>query len=50
MKMSDKKKPVKTMPEGIWESSRPKADKNNSHSTPSTDEQGNGYPVNKQHK
>lgn len=45
MKMTNKKKPVKTIPDGIWESSRPASSKNKSDSTAkSTDIQGNGYP------
>ncbi len=47
MKESEKKKPVKTIPDGVWESSRPvktKKDKNDEPFTPSTDLQGNGYP------
>lgn len=50
MKMTDKKKPIKTMPDSIWESSNPIKDKSRpeSTSTVTTDLQGNGYPVNKQ--
>lgn len=46
MKFTDKKKPVKTIPHGVWESSRPKQprDKDNP-SSPTTDLQGNGYPT-----
>ena len=45
MKMTDKKKAVKTIPDGVWESSRPASDKNKSDSTAkSTDIQGSGYP------
>lgn len=47
MKETEKKKPVKTLPEGIWESSKPVKKQ---VKTPSTDLQGNGYPVNKQNK
>lgn len=51
MKITDKKKPVRTIPKGVWESSRPVhgQDKNESPSA-STDLQGNGYPANKQSK
>lgn len=45
MKITDKKKPVKTIPNGVWESSRPVQNKENQ--TPvseTTDLQGNGYP------
>lgn len=45
---TDKNKPIKTIPEGVWESSRP-TDKRNKCSK-STDLQGNGYPSNKQGK
>lgn len=45
MKITDKKKPLNTVPKGVWESSRPVQDKNNKSITPSTDLQGNGYPV-----
>ncbi len=47
MKITDKKKPVKTIPDGVWESSRPQ-NKNNDTNTSSktTDLQGNGYPQN----
>ena len=45
MKITDKKKAVKTIPDGVWESSRPASDKNKSDSTAqSTDIHGNGYP------
>ncbi|MBQ3665337.1 MAG: hypothetical protein II919_04440 [Lachnospiraceae bacterium] len=56
MKITKKKKPVKTIPNGVWEASRPESDNTNdaSHSnqkkgtfSPSTDLQGNGYPENK---
>lgn len=49
MKMSDKDKPVHTIPKGVWESSRPVPDQNKKNN-PSTDLQGNGYPTNKQSK
>ncbi len=49
MKITDKKKPVHTIPSGVWESSRPdkteKKDKDVNRLT--TDLQGNGYPVNR---
>lgn len=44
MKLTDKKKPINTVPKGVWESSRPTQDKKGK-STPTTDLQGNGYPV-----
>ena len=45
MKITDKKKPVDTIPKGVWESSRPVPDKKKSSSaTETTDLQGNGYP------
>ena len=45
MKITDKKKPVKTIPQGVWESSRPDPHKEKSGAaTESTDLQGNGYP------
>lgn len=56
MKITEKKKPVKTIPNGVWEASRPDSDNSeyDSHSdkkkctfTPSTDLQGNGYPETK---
>lgn len=51
MKITDKKKPVNTTPQGVWESSKPVRDKEQNNSlTASTDLQGNGYPVNKQSK
>lgn len=48
MKISDKNKPVDTIPNGVWESSKPKTDKDKKSIT--TDLQENGYPVNKQSK
>lgn len=51
MKKTDKKKPVNTIPQGVWESSKPSQNKNETDSlTASTDLQGNGYPINKQNK
>ena len=48
MKITDKKKPINTIPKGVWESSRPVPDKDKSSTaTDSTDLQGNGYPNNK---
>lgn len=44
MKKPDKDKPIKSMPEGVWESSRPNKSKGKDTNT---DLQGNGYPVNK---
>ncbi len=48
MKESNKKKPVKTVLDGVWEASH-KTTKDNK-STKTTDLQGNGYPSNKQSK
>ncbi len=46
MKITDKKKPISTVPKGVWESSRPVRDKsNNKPASPSADLQGNGYPT-----
>lgn len=51
MKTSEKKKPVKTIPDGVWESSRPsQKDKRKDNPTVVTDLQGNGYPTNRQSK
>ncbi|MBD5465078.1 MAG: hypothetical protein HDR22_04570 [Lachnospiraceae bacterium] len=51
MKITDKKKPIDTIPKGVWESSRPVRDKKkNNTATPSADQQGNGYPIEKQNK
>ncbi len=53
MKITEKKKPIDTIPKGIWESSRPVRDKKENKSNvtaPTTDWQGNGYPVGKQSK
>lgn len=45
MKITDKKKPVKTIPQGVWEGSRPDPHKKKpGTATESTDLQGNGYP------
>lgn len=48
MKITDKKKPVHTIPDGVWESS--KTTKDTEKNTVTTDEQGNGYPVKTQDK
>lgn len=48
MKITDKKKPVDTVPKGVWEASRPVTDKQPDTSTPVSDLQGNCYPVNQQ--
>ncbi len=48
MKMTDKKKPVDTIPKGVWESSRPVPDTDKkSTASAATDLQGNGYPKSK---
>ena len=44
MKMSDTKKPVKTIPNGVWESEKPHKSDTKSHGNNVTDLQGNGYP------
>lgn len=49
MKSTEKKKPVHTIPKGVWESTRPVSGEN--QTTPAsqtTDLQGNGYPENKE--
>lgn len=48
MKKTEKKKPVDTIPKGVWESSRPEKSNHDTKTTPSTDLQGNGYPTSKQ--
>lgn len=48
MKATDKKKPVRTVPKGVWETSLPAPDKKKQENDISTDLQGNGYPVKKQ--
>lgn len=48
MKITDKKKPVPTIPSGVWESSNPVNDKDKINNA--TDLQGNGYPTDKQNK
>lgn len=50
MKITDKKKPINTMPKGLWESTPPvkKHPKENEPFTKTTDLQGNGYPTNSQ--
>lgn len=50
MKATDKKKPVRTIPKGVWESSRPVEQNKTKQSNISTDLQGNGYPDNGQSK
>lgn len=51
MKITDKKKPVHTIPNGVWESSRPAQKKENkSSASETTDLQGNGYPKDKVNK
>ncbi len=49
MKPVDYKKPVNTIPDGVWESSRPEnGHGKNQQSTTTTDLQGNGYPAGSQ--
>ena len=51
MKITEKKKPIDTVPKGVWESSRPVRDKEkNNASTVSVDQQENGYPMAKRSK
>ncbi|MDE6686936.1 MAG: hypothetical protein K2K17_06440 [Lachnospiraceae bacterium] len=46
MKAVEYKKPVSTIPEGVWESSRPEGkDNQGQQCTQTTDLQGNGYPA-----
>ncbi len=42
MKEPDKNEPIKSMPEGVWESSRPQKPPGKDTNT---DLQGNGYPT-----
>ena len=45
MKKTDTNTPIDTIPDGVWESSRPVPDKNKkSTASESTDLQKNGYP------
>lgn len=50
MKSTDKDKPIKTIPDGVWESNHSTENKKEKNPTITTDLQGNGYPVNKQSK
>lgn len=49
MKEAEKDKPVRTIPNGVWEASRPGKEENKSEAQyvneKTTDAQGNGYPV-----
>lgn len=46
MKAVEYKKPVNTIPDGVWESSRPEGNPDqNQQCTTTTDLQGNGYPA-----
>lgn len=46
MKAAEYKKPTKTIPDGVWESTRPyETTDKNPQFTKTTDLQGNGYPV-----
>ena len=49
MKITDKKQPIQTAPDGVWESSIPKEHKpaENGRLSLTTDLQGNGYPQGK---
>lgn len=44
MKKTEKDNPVKTVPKGVWESSRPQKGKDKTTCSVTTDLQGNGYP------
>lgn len=48
MKESRQERPVRTIPDGVWEASRPEKKENRSGSgsekDPAVDAQGNGYP------
>lgn len=44
MKITDKKKPIPTIPEGVWESPRTDRKSAEKKRNCSTDMQGNGYP------
>ncbi|MBR1865946.1 MAG: hypothetical protein IJ801_05515 [Lachnospiraceae bacterium] len=48
MKRTDKKKPVHTIPDGVWESS--KSAKDSQTNAVTTDEQEDGYPEQTQSK
>lgn len=41
----DKKKPIHTIPDGVWESSPAEQNKKKDKNDLTTDLQGNGYPV-----
>ena len=49
MKVTDKDKPIHTIPKGAWESGitneKEERSKNHHHNDITTDIQGNGYPV-----
>lgn len=49
MKEAEKDKPVRTIPNGVWEASRPGKEENKSEegyaNQQTTDAQGNGYPM-----
>lgn len=49
MKEAEKDKPVRTIPKGVWEASRPDKEENKSEARyvnkQTTDAQGNGYPI-----
>lgn len=44
MKESQYKKPISTIPKGVWESGRP-INPQETPATKTTDLQGNGYPI-----
>lgn len=46
MKEAYRNKKINTIPQGVWESSRPVSEGNSTftNSSPATDLQGNGYP------
>ncbi|MCI9419064.1 MAG: hypothetical protein HFG32_03485 [Eubacterium sp.] len=53
MKEARQQRPVRTIPDGVWEASRPEKKENRSRSgsgnNPAIDAQGNGYPDHPEH-
>ena len=45
--ITDRNKSIKTVPQGVWEGSRPKKEDHSEKASTGTDLQGNGYPVKK---
>lgn len=54
MKLTDKKKPIRTIPEGAWESGSysegPEISEKKRLNEITTDYQGNGYPLSNKHR